>query len=187
MNKIPITLLLIAIVFTSGCLGISSTPTSDATTPTEGDISTQTTSDVPTPVTQTTPTKTANVGTSSRSWDVKVWNMRSTAFTATLHIVQNDTGEVVFDEQIPLKPDESRKLTFDYPVAGNYTLTVEVMQSAATQTSTERRSEMATATGGEENKTVTTYGYEILTVPPSVEVIVLLQDDGSVDVYLESA
>lgn len=187
MSKISITFLLIAIVFTSGCLGNSSTLTPDATTTTEGDISMQTTSDVPTPVTETTPTRTANIGTADRPWDVMVWHMRSSAFSATVRIEQNDTGAVVSEEDLPLEPDESQELTVDYPAVGNYTLTVTVRQSDATPPPVERGTVTPTATGTEAKETVMTYGYEIEVVPPSYELIVLLEADGGVDIYMESA
>jgi hypothetical protein len=136
----------------------------------------------------TEPATTANVGTGDRPWDVKVWNMRTSAYTATIRIEQNETGTVVFERELSLDADESEKLTFDYPAAGDYTMTVTVVASNATgTTATTVPDATQTATTNGSGTTVTTYAYEILSVPPSVEVIVLLEDDGGIDIYLESA
>lgn len=108
--------------------------------------------------------------------------MRSTAFTATVRIEQNEAGTVVFEEELPLEPDESQKLTVDYPAVGNYTITVTVVGSNTTATTA------TPTTGSGEGRTVSTYTYEIGVVPPDYEIIVLLlEDDGGIDIYKVSA
>lgn len=164
---------LVILVLVAGCAD-----TADRSSPTPTDASqhnaSQTASPASATATTSPPPTTANIGTADRPWDVKVWNRRSDAVSVTVRIEQNETG-VVFEEQLELGPDESRKLTVEFPEAGNYTISTTVNGSTATATVTESET------------TVSEYSFEIETVPPGFEVIVHLEDDGSVSFFEEAA
>jgi len=139
-----------ALLVLAGCGGGVGTPSSEM--PSNSPTSTVDT-ESPTPADEPTDTPTDEpVGTSGYETDLDVRSYEETSVSLNVSITRNQTGNVIFSENLTIEPDGVHNFDIPFPEPGNYTVRAV------------------------RNGTVYTYVWELEFTDPSYELIVEAND-----------